>query len=114
VDPSCLFCRIVAGEVPATVVERDERFLAFRDIDPKAPVHVLVVPTRHVGSLADVTGLPEEERAAMLPFIAGVARDLGLEQSGYRVTTNHGPHGRQSVHHLHWHILGGEQLSATM
>ena len=111
---SCLFCRIVAGEIPATVEGRRDGVLAFRDISPKAPVHVLVIPERHVESVAGVAGLDGTERAAMLEFIADVASDLGLDDSGYRVTTNHGPDARQSVFHLHWHIMGGAQLSDSM
>jgi histidine triad (HIT) family protein len=110
----CLFCRIVANEIPATVARRDERFLAFADLAPKAPVHLLVVPVRHVPSIAGVDGLDADERAAMLPFIAEVAREQGLEESGYRVTTNHGPDAHQSVPHLHWHIMGGGPLSVSM
>jgi histidine triad (HIT) family protein len=112
--PDCLFCRIALGEVPATVVERDDGFLAFEDIAPKAPVHLLVIPERHVESIAGVDGLSETERLAMLPFIASVASGAGLDESGYRVTTNHGPDARQSVFHLHWHVLGGARLSDTM
>jgi histidine triad (HIT) family protein len=110
----CLFCGIVAGEVPATVVASDDDFLAFRDIAPKAPVHLLVVPRRHVDSIAGVEGLGERERAAMLPFLARTAREAGLEERGYRLTTNHGPDGRQSVRHLHWHLMGGARLSESM
>jgi histidine triad (HIT) family protein len=110
----CLFCRIVAEEIPATVARRDERFLAFVDVAPKAPVHLLVVPVRHVPSIAGVEGLDAGERAAMLPFIADLAREQGLEGSGYRVTTNHGPDAHQSVLHLHWHLMGGAPLSVTM
>jgi histidine triad (HIT) family protein len=104
----------VRGEIPATIVRRDDRFVAFRDIAPKAPVHVLVVPVEHVDSLAGVAALDEATRAAMPVFIAEVARELGVEGSGYRVTANHGPDARQSVHHLHWHILGGGPLSESM
>ena len=93
----CLFCRLVRGEIPAETLRRDERFVAFQDIAPKAPVHVLVIPVHHVPSIAAVDGLDEATRAAMLTFIADVARDLALEGSGYRVTTNHGPHAHQSV-----------------
>jgi histidine triad (HIT) family protein len=113
-DPQCLFCRIVAGEIPASVEARDRGFLAFHDIAPKVPVHVLVIPERHVQSIAGVDSLTEDERARMLPFIAEVARGLGLESGGYRVTTNHGPDARQSVLHLHWHIMGGAPLSESM
>jgi histidine triad (HIT) family protein len=110
----CLFCRIVEGEIPARIAARDDAFLAFADISPKAPVHLLVVPVRHVPSIAGVDALDEGERAAMLPFIARVASEAGLDGTGYRVTTNHGPDARQSVHHLHWHVLGGERLSESM
>lgn len=113
-DASCLFCRIVAGDLPAQIAARGDGFVAFHDIAPKAPVHVLVVPERHVGSLAAVDGLTHDERARMPVFIARVANDLGLEGSGYRVTTNHGADARQSVFHLHWHIMGGAQLSESM
>jgi histidine triad (HIT) family protein len=104
----------VRGEIPADVGARDERVGAFTDIAPKAPVHVLVVPVEHVASIAGVEGLDEATRAAMPVFIAGVARGLDLEGSGYRVTTNHGPDARQSVHHLHWHLMGGGTLSESM
>lgn len=110
----CLFCAIVAGEVPAGVVARDDDFVAFADIAPKAPVHLLVIPARHVDSIAGVAALGERERAGMLPFIARVASAAGLDGSGYRVTTNHGADARQSVHHLHWHVMGGERLSESM
>ena len=110
----CLFCRIVTGDVPADVVRRGNGMLAFRDIAPKAPVHVLVIPERHVDSMAGVEGLTPEERADMLVFISAVAREHGLEPTGYRVTTNHGPDALQSVHHLHWHVMGGTRLSDSM
>ena len=110
----CLFCRIVTGDVSADVVHRGNGMVAFRDIAPKAPVHVLVIPERHVDSMAGVGGLTPDERADMLAFIAEVARDEGLEATGYRVTTNHGPDALQSVHHLHWHVMGGTRLSDSM
>jgi histidine triad (HIT) family protein len=110
----CLFCRIVTDDVPADVVRRGNGMVAFRDIAPKAPVHVLVIPERHVDSMAGVGGLTPDERADMLAFIAEVARDEGLEATGYRVTTNHGPDALQSVHHLHWHVMGGTRLSDSM
>ena len=102
------------GEIPATIVARDDAFLSFADIAPKAPVHLLVIPTRHVASIAGVAALDTDERAAMLPFIARVAAEAGLDDTGYRVTTNHGSEARQSVHHLHWHVMGGERLSESM
>ena len=110
----CIFCRVVAGEIPATIVRRDDGFVAFVDLAPKAPMHLLVIPARHVSSIAGVAELDASERAAMLPFIARVAREAGLEDSGYRVTTNHGSDARQSVLHLHWHVMGGGPLSESM
>jgi histidine triad (HIT) family protein len=113
-DPDCVFCRIARDEIPATVVARADGFLAFEDAAPKAPVHLLVIPERHVPSIAGVDGLSKAERVAMLPFVAAVASAAGLDESGYRVTTNHGPDARQSVFHLHWHVMGGAALSERM
>ncbi len=110
----CIFCAIGRGDVPADIVHRDGGFVAFRDIAPKAPVHVLVIPNRHVASLDEVDGLSADERAEMLTFIAEVARRAGLVESGYRVTTNHGPDALQSILHLHWHVMGGTSLSQSM
>ena len=110
----CLFCRIASGEMPANVVRREKGMVAFHDIAPKAPVHVLVIPERHVDSMAGVEGLTRDERADMLAVISAVAREHGLEPTGYRVTANHGDDAQQSVHHLHWHVMGGTRLSDTM
>lgn len=104
----CLFCRIVRGEIGTTIVAQNDHALAFRDIDPQAPVHVLVIPRRHVVSLAeasDITELGEVMRLA-----ADVARQEGIEESGYRCVTNIGADGSQSVGHLHVHVLGGRKL----
>ena len=110
----CIFCGIVAGDIPAQITDQDEYFVAFRDIAPKAPVHLLIVPRRHVASLADVAALSEAERARMPVFLAEVAERAGLVDGGYRAVTNHGPNSRQAVFHLHWHILGGALLSESM
>jgi histidine triad (HIT) family protein len=110
----CIFCGIVAGGVPAEVVLESDAFVAFRDIAPKAPVHLLVIPRRHVPSVAAAGQLTPEERAAMPLFIAEVAERAGLEDTGYRVVTNHGPDSRQAVFHLHWHVMGGTLLSDGM
>ena len=101
----CLFCKIVAGDVPATIVARGGGMIAFEDIAPKADTHVLVVPERHLESLRDVGEISPAETKAMLDFVASTARELGLED--YRVIVNVGPGGGQTVFHLHWHILGG-------
>lgn len=110
----CIFCGIVAGDIPAEITHQDEHFVAFRDIAPKAPVHQVIVPRRHVPSLSAVGELSERERAAMPVFLAEVADRAGLVDDGYRVVTNHGPNSRQSVFHLHWHVLGGALLSDSM
>jgi len=108
----CLFCRIVAGEIPAKIVKRSEEALAFRDIDAKAPVHLLVIPTRHVAAVRDLTG-PEGERllGRLLAFAAELAREQGLDADGYRIVTNTGRNAGQSVDHLHLHLLGGRKLT---
>jgi histidine triad (HIT) family protein len=108
----CLFCRIVAGEIPAQIVKRSGEAVAFRDIDPRAPTHVLVIPTQHVAAARDARG-PEAEAmlGRMLRFAAEVATELGLDGGGYRIVTNTGKDAGQSVDHLHFHVLGGRKLS---
>ena len=108
----CLFCRIVAGEIPATIVKRNEHAVAFRDIDPRAPTHVLVIPTSHVPAVRDARG-DEGERmmGRLLGFAAEVASELGLDAGGYRIVTNTGKEAGQSVDHLHFHLLGGRRMS---
>jgi len=109
-DPTCLFCRIAAGEIPATLVHRGERVLAFRDIDPKAPVHVLVIPREHVTSLAHAGAAHQGLLGEMLALAAELARAEGIADSGYRTVLNTGRDGGQSVGHLHAHLLGGRAL----
>ncbi len=106
----CIFCRIARGEIPSTLVLEDADFVAFRDLHPKAPEHVLVVPREHVVSLNDLQGRADGLGGALLRFIVSVAERLGVGESGYRVLTNVGPDGGQEVQHLHFHILGGENL----
>jgi len=106
-DPNCLFCRIVAGTVPSTRVHEDEVVVAFRDIAPRAPTHILVIPRDHIPSAADLT----EADAPMLGRLFGVAAELargeGIAEDGYRLVSNVGRWGGQSVDHLHFHLLGG-------
>ena len=104
----CLFCRIVAGEIPAKLVAQSEDCVAFRDIDPQAPVHVLVIPRRHVASLDEVDDPELLGEIAMMA--ARVARDEGVAGSGYRTVINTGADAGQSVAHLHMHVLGGRKL----
>ena len=105
---SCIFCRIVAGAIPSTVVAANDRAIAFRDLHPQAPVHVLVIPRRHVPSLADATD--QAELGAVMALAAEVARQEGITENGYRVVTNVGADGGQTVGHLHVHVLGGRAL----
>ena len=104
----CLFCKIAAGEIPAEIVKKTDQFVAFRDISPQAPTHVLVIPTYHVASLNDAkdAGL----LGKMLAFARDLARELGIAERGYRVVLNTNPDGGQTVFHLHVHLLGGRVM----
>jgi histidine triad (HIT) family protein len=105
---SCLFCRIVRKEIPATIVHEDADTVAFRDIDPKAPTHVLVIPKTHVSSLNEATD------ASMLGRLVLVAREIarteGIHESGWRTVFNTGADSGQTVHHVHLHLLGGRAM----
>ncbi len=110
----CIFCKIVAGEIPSKKVYEDDECVAFWDIQPQAKVHILVIPKKHLTSLAQADQ-QESDLLGHLVLVCGqVAREQGLGEDGYRVTTNIGDHGQQSVKHLHFHVLGGEKLSAKM
>lgn len=107
----CLFCRMLDGEIPSDKVFEDERVYAFRDINPQAPTHILVIPRKHIASLNE---LGEEDTALMGELIsagARIARQEGLADQGYRSVINTGEQGGQSVHHIHLHILGGRALN---
>ena len=109
----CIFCKIVAGEIPSTKVYEDETILAFRDINPMAPTHILVIPKVHIPS---VDGINEENApvvAHIFTVIPGIAAAEGLT-NGYRVVSNCGPDAGQTVNHLHFHILGGRELTLEM
>ncbi|HEY0409783.1 MAG TPA: histidine triad nucleotide-binding protein [Candidatus Dormibacteraeota bacterium] len=110
-DDSCLFCRIAAGTIPATVVHSDERVLAFRDINPQAPVHVLVIPREHIGSAAELTPAQDQLWGRLLHVAQAIAEDEGQADAGYRLVTNVGRCGGQTVRHLHLHLLAGRQMS---
>jgi histidine triad (HIT) family protein len=108
----CLFCKIVAGDIPAKIVKRSADALAFRDVDPKAPVHLLVIPTRHIPAVRDAKGDDGERLlGGLLAFAAAVASEEGLDREGYRIVTNTGRNAGQSVDHLHLHVLGGRKMS---
>jgi len=107
--PECLFCAIVAGDIPADVVLRTESIVAFRDIDPKAPTHILVVPTQHYANVDELSEQTPEAAAAVLRAAADIARMEGL--AGYRLVFNTGAEAGQSVFHVHGHVLGGRSLT---
>jgi histidine triad (HIT) family protein len=106
----CIFCKIINREIPATIVYEDERCLAFRDISPQAPVHILVIPKEHFASLRDA----EENQEAVIGYVmrkcAEIAEQEGIRQSGFRTVINTGSDAQQSVFHLHVHLLGGRPM----
>lgn len=108
-DPGCIFCKIARREIPASVVYEAPGGLAFRDINPQAPAHILVIPERHFASLNEASAEPEL-LGRLLAMIREIAAQEGLERAGYRVVVNTGADGGQSVDHLHFHLLGGRQL----
>jgi histidine triad (HIT) family protein len=111
----CLFCSIVAGDVPAQIVHRDDRTVAFRDIHPQAPVHVLVVPVRHIVNAGTVVPEDADDVVALLVAAKAVAdaEGIGTEDRGYRLVFNIGPDAMNSVPHLHLHVLGGRTLDGS-
>ena len=110
----CVFCQIAAGKLPSDIVYQDEEVIAFRDINPQAPTHVLIIPRKHIASLAKLA----EGEASLMGHMVKIANQLakreGVAQSGYRLVVNCGQEGGQLVPHLHLHLLGGRQLSGTM
>ena len=110
---NCLFCKIVAGMIPSTKVYEDETVLAFRDIAPQAPTHILVVPKAHIDSVNGITPDNSAVVAHIFEVIPAIAKAEGLE-NGYRVVSNCGDDAGQTVHHLHFHILGGKKLALEM
>ena len=111
---NCLFCKIVKGEIPSQKIYENEDVYAFADIHPQAEVHVLVVSKTHTQDLAHHTALTDKELAACLRACDAVAKQMKIQESGYRIVTNCGEDARQSVGHIHFHVLGGERLSDRM
>jgi len=109
-DTSCIFCKIAAREVPAEILRESDRIVAFRDLNPQAPTHILLIPKEHIASLADMT----DDHGAMLADIAQAATHLarteGIDQTGWRLVSNVGPDAGQAVFHLHFHLLGGRKM----
>ena len=106
----CLFCKIVEGEIPSTKVYEEDMILAFRDLEPQAPEHVLVIPKKHIASLDDVTEEDQEILGYLMCKIKDIAADLGIE-NGYRVVNNCGEDGLQTVKHIHFHLLGKRKMT---
>lgn len=110
----CIFCKIIRGELPSTIVYQDEKILAFHDISKDAPVHILVIPKKHIANVMEL----EAEDAHILEDIYRVIRKIavetGVDQTGFRVITNCGEDAGQTVHHLHFHIIGGMKLSTNL
>jgi len=111
VTEACLFCRIARGEIPATIVHEDDEVVAFRDVNPQAPTHVLVIPREHLSSAADLAADHAELLAAMFVAANRVAAADGVADTGYRLVVNVGRDAGQSVDHLHLHVLGGRRLA---
>ena len=109
----CIFCMIAEGKIPSTKVYEDDSVLAFRDINPQTPVHVLVIPKAHIASADEITADNSDVVAHIFEVIPKIAKEEGLA-NGYRVITNIGPDGAQSVHHMHFHIMGGKKLPERM
>ncbi|GAC1398425.1 MAG: histidine triad nucleotide-binding protein [Ktedonobacteraceae bacterium] len=109
-DPNCIFCKIVAGQIPTTLVYQDEDIVAFRDLHPQAKEHILIIPRQHIVSMIELTKEHGPLLASIYLAAQTIAHQLGIEQSGYRVVTNVGSDSGQTVFHLHFHLLGGEQL----
>lgn len=106
----CLFCRIVAGEIPATMVYQDDRLVAFKDINPQAPGHVLVIPRRHIASLNELSATDDGLVGEMVRRAAAIANELGFSERGYRTVFNTNADAGQTVFHIHLHLLGGRKL----
>lgn len=110
----CLFCKIAAGEIPSNKVYEDEYVYAFRDINPQAPVHILVIPKAHVASVPECAALPEGMCDRLMKVCGDIARAERLDKTGFRIVSNCGDDACQSVHHWHIHILGGRKMADKM
>lgn len=111
VDENCLFCKIVAGDIPSDALFEDDLVKAFTDIAPVAPTHLLIIPRRHIDSAADLAEGDAQLLGRIFDVSASLARDAGVDKTGYRVVSNVGADGGQSVDHLHFHLLGGRSFA---
>lgn len=106
----CIFCKIVRGEIPSSLVYQDDKVMAFKDINPLAPVHILIIPKQHIESAQAINESNSDIIAHIFEKIPGLAKEAGIAESGFRVVTNIGKDSGQAVPHLHFHILGGRKL----
>ena len=113
-DENCLFCKIIKGEIPSSKVYEDEEILAFNDINPAAPIHVLVIPKKHISSLIDITEEDEKVIGKIYGVINKIAQKEGILDKGYRVIINCGEDGGQVVKHIHFHLLGGKKMGVKV
>ncbi|AAW40224.1 histidine triad nucleotide-binding protein [Dehalococcoides mccartyi] len=111
---SCIFCQIVKGEIPAQIVYKDEDLVAFKDINPQSPVHILIIPRRHITNLTELDEADTELAGKMILLAGKLAREMDIAESGYRLVINSGREGGQVVNHLHLHLLGGRQLGGQL
>ena len=107
---SCIFCKIVAGEIPSEILYQDDDVLCFRDVAPQAPTHMLVIPKKHIGSIAELDNSDMNLAGKILVTATQMAKEQGISESGYRVAMNCGDEGGQTVGHIHMHVMGGRQL----
>ncbi len=107
---ACLFCEIIEKNIPAEIVFEDDEIMAFRDVDPRAPVHILIIPKKHISGLPEATESDKGLMGRICLVAAGIARKEKIGQSGYRLVVNSGPDAGQAVDHLHFHLLGGRSL----
>jgi histidine triad (HIT) family protein len=110
----CLFCKIINKEIPSDLVHQDDLVTVFKDINPAAPVHLLIVPNKHIPSVIEMEEVDEVVMGKLFSTARKVSEELGINRSGYRLIVNNGPDGRQEIHHLHMHLLGGGKMQYPM
>ncbi|HQV94041.1 MAG TPA: histidine triad nucleotide-binding protein [Anaerolineales bacterium] len=113
-DNNCIFCKIVSGDIPGAIAYRDEQATAFRDINPVAPTHILIVPNRHIESVATLEEADEPLMGHLFTVARGLAEKEKIDKTGYRLISNHGADGGQTVFHLHLHLIGGQRMKHPM
>ena len=107
----CLFCRIEKKEIPSRIIHEDDQAIAFEDVNPQAPTHILIIPRRHIASVSEITDQDSEMMGHLALVARRIAQDRGIAAQGYRLVVNAGPAGGQAVYHLHLHLLGGRQMN---